>query len=448
MQEYSLFKSLGLKNPSEKKEDSDTPSEKKGYSDALAVKCFNKILKDCRFSKDWDVKGNVEITSLSSMEDFQCSSKERPDIIIYNKNEPEQIALTCEVQSSPMVWTEQKAILGATNLLRNLREISTKINSVTVFAIPNSYSLNCIIEIVVEWSELVFKVNETRYPDINKGIAKLKEVIKSNCRRPKLSPETFYFIKLSPSDLSFFDPPQKQLYSKTHLVVKSCESVFKVIYQPEEWASLQLVMQTFKKDAATHVYNPGVTWFEFCPRVFIINYAFLEFDHMFDFEARCCCTELVKGIHIALQELHHRSLAHNDVRLENILFNRIHEPILIDLDRATSVNTLFSYFNSAESCMYSFPKGVSPIMKSGIQTDNYQLGWLVASILTEDKQPKDKRVIGYHDRKWDKQPSCIRDNKFIASLIMKGVYDESLLTLLPQDTKTIQEVLEERHIQL
>ncbi len=104
---------------------------------------------------------------------------------------------------------------------------------------------------------------------------------------------------------------------------------------------------------------------------------------MFDFEAKYCCRELVGGIQVALKELHDLHISHNDVRLENLLFNSNHEPILVDLDRAVSVDTLFSYFNVTESCMYSFPEGVS--LDTGVQTDYFQLGWLVASILTEDK---------------------------------------------------------------
>ena len=423
---------LGLKNK-------PIDSTKKEDSDAVAVKCFKKILKDCHLLKKWGVKSNVEIPPLSEMADFQSSSKERPDIIIYNKNEEEKIALTCEVQSSPMFWTEQKAILGATNLLRNFRENSTDITSVTVFAIPNTYSQNCIIEIVVEWSNLLFKVTETRFSDIDNGITRLKEIISLNCHRlPKLSSKTFYFMKLSPSDLSLFEQPQNQLLSKTHLVVKSGDKVFKLLYQSEERESLQLVMQTFEEDPPAHVYNPKVAWFRFCPRVFVIQYTFLKYDHMFDCEAEHCCRELVKGIQVALKELHDRDISHNDIRLENILFNSNHEPILVDLDRAVSVDALFSYFNVTESCMYTFPKGVS--LDTGVQTDYFQLGWLVASILTKDKD-KD-----YHDREWETEPFYIRDNKFIASLITKGVYDQSLLNCLPQDTKTIQEVLEGRQL--
>ncbi len=58
--------------------------------------------------------------------------------------------------------------------------------------------------------------------------------------------------------------------------------------------------------------------------------------------------------------------------MSDYLFNANYVPTLIDLDRANSVDVLFSYFNVYESCMYLFPGKIS--FKTGIQTDHYQLG--------------------------------------------------------------------------
>ncbi len=90
--------------------------------------------------------------------------------------------------------------------------------------------------------------------------------------------------------------------------------------------------------------------------------------------------------------------------------------------------------------MYSFPADVSERFETGIQTDYYQLGWLVAAVLTKEEDAN----ANYHNRKWNTEPAYIRSNKFIASLIEQGMYNPSLLNELPPDTKTIQQVLEDR----
>ena len=414
-------------------------------SDALAKLCFKKILKDCRVPNEWGVQGNHEIQFLARMTDFQFSSKERPDIIICNEDRT-AIALTCEVQSSStMFGTEQKAILGATNLLRNFRETHIDITSVTVFAIPNTYSKNCVIEIVVKWKNLIFDVKETQFREVLPAIKRIKDVIKLNCSdlpRSQLSAKTDYFIKLSPTELALFAAPQKQLLSQTHLVIKSGDTVFKVLYQTDAAASLRFVMRVFadEDEKPQFVYKLKDSRLKSSPMLDVISYKFLKFDHLHKSEAKSCCREFVEGIKIALDELHDMGISHNDVRLENMLFNANYVPTLIDLDRAQPVDVLFSYFNKHESCMYSFPADVSERFETGIQTDYYQLGWLVAAVLTKEEDAN----ANYHNRKWNTEPAYIRSNKFIASLIEQGMYNPSLLNELPPDTKTIQQVLEDR----
>ena len=59
----------------------------------------------------------------------------------------------------------------------------------------------------------------------------------------------------------------------------------------------------------------------------------------------------------ALDELHSRGFAHNDVCLSNICFSDSCEPVFIDLDESSSTNDDVLALNS---CMYRKPPGVQP----------------------------------------------------------------------------------------
>jgi hypothetical protein len=56
-----------------------------------------------------------------------------------------------EVRSSPMVFTERKAILGAADMLRLLQCSDPSKLQVTTFALPNTEEPHCLIEIEVSW---------------------------------------------------------------------------------------------------------------------------------------------------------------------------------------------------------------------------------------------------------------------------------------------------------
>ena len=124
---WKIFETLGLK-------DSDLPVELegllgvkkllKGQNDKIAQICFQNILKTSNASKKWVVICD-SLIPLPSLADIIASPKSKPDILICNKDNECEIALIGEVQSSPMIWTEKKAILGATDLFRGLRETSS-----------------------------------------------------------------------------------------------------------------------------------------------------------------------------------------------------------------------------------------------------------------------------------------------------------------------------------
>ncbi len=81
-----------------------------------------------------------------------------------------------------MRHTERKSVLGATNLLRNYRECHDQRRSVIVFAISNATLKHCITEIEVEWKDFTFQVSMERFPILQDGIERIKQVLKHNCK--------------------------------------------------------------------------------------------------------------------------------------------------------------------------------------------------------------------------------------------------------------------------
>ena len=134
---------------------------------------------------------------------------------------------------------------------------------------------------------------------------------------------------------------------------------------------------------------------------------------------------MVQGIKTALDELHGLQLSHNDIRLPNICFNSSFQVVLIDIDRCYEIKELHPMFLSSsgvKSCMYDIRKMLE--LKSGHETDYFQLGWLVAWIM-------DSSGGDYHERKWISQDESVRNNHFIAALVTEGQYNTKYLEDLP-----------------
>ncbi len=91
-----------------------------------------------------------------------------------------------------------------------------------------------------------------------------------------------------------------------------------------------------------------------------------------------------------------------------------------------------------------------------VSTDFMQLGWLAAWLIV------DERKGNYHNRFWnvDCEPdftfrSClvnmrepvgneVKENMFISELIENKKFDENLLDCLPEDVKTVEDVIRAR----
>ena len=163
----------------------------------------------------------------------------------------------------------------------------------------------------------------------------------------------------------------------------------------------------------------------------VIRYDHLPFDYLTRIQARDCFKAFVRGVKNALDELHSLGVSHNDVWLENVLFNSEYVPVLIDLERAHKVSPFFG----DKSCMYNL-KPFGKDFNNGRKTDYYQLGWMAAWIIDESS-------VDYHSRKWSER-SLITENKFIVALITKGIFSDQFYSEIPPDKNTIEYVLRTR----
>ncbi len=91
---------------------------------------------------------------LNELPPFTTNSRQRSDVLVQFKGE---VGFRAEVRSSPMLFTERKAIIGAADFLRLQRcKGHTEIDTITTFAFPNCGS----IEITVSLCLLVVAAKE------------------------------------------------------------------------------------------------------------------------------------------------------------------------------------------------------------------------------------------------------------------------------------------------
>ena len=119
-----------------------------------------------------------------------------------------------------------------------------------------------------------------------------------------------------------------------------------------------------------------------------------------------CIRDFYSGVHDALEKVHNDlKLAHMDIRLNNICFDDLYRPILIDFDR--SMPLLSDIPDYGVSCMY--PAGKLPPEK----LDWIQVGWVLAWVLCET-------LDDYHAATWEVLPPHLKTSRTLRSLIQEG----------------------------
>jgi len=132
LQFYSLKDIVHLVNLNPKSLEARLQGQSKQINDKFAGEFMRAVCS--RVDPNFYVEVNVEIELLKQLPALSASSKERHDIVVYADGSKWNVLLTVEVRSSPMLWTERKAILGAANMVRLLRNTSDSVQKFTSFA--------------------------------------------------------------------------------------------------------------------------------------------------------------------------------------------------------------------------------------------------------------------------------------------------------------------------
>ena len=404
--------------------DSDSLAEKlqtdqhKQLNDHVA-KAFMEALCNS-IDPNLTVECNVEVEGMRYLPSLSSHPISRPDVVVFT-SQKKGVALTAEVQSSPMLFAERKAVLAAADFLRLLR-CTSDCTKVTTFALPNMQSQQCVVEIEISWENFNFVSNLKRYIDSQDGVRRIREVIRNQCNTLPHLPHTSSIgnslITLSPNDCELLcGGPAHQIAARSHLMAKCNQSVYKIVYDAAEFSSIHLYMSKARDDAGMCLIKPMWVHLDSAPMLKVYKYDYVPISPLKPEQAKRCLLPLVLGINCALGKLHALELSHNDLRLENVCFNRQFEVVLIDMDRCFHISQLYPMFTSSRSqssCMYD----IQHLRKTGSQTDYFQLGWLIAWVLDHSGD--------YHDREWHAVDATIRNDPFISALI-QGEFKKELL---------------------
>ena len=147
--------------------DSDSLAEKlqtdqhKQLNDHVA-KAFMEALCNS-IDPNLTVECNVEVEGMRYLPSLSSHPISRPDVVVFT-SQKKGVAVTAEVQSSPMLFAERKAVLAAADFLRLLR-CTSDCTKVTTFALPNMQAQQCVVEIEISWEKFKFVSNLKRYID-------------------------------------------------------------------------------------------------------------------------------------------------------------------------------------------------------------------------------------------------------------------------------------------
>ena len=112
-------------------------------------------------------------------------------MIVYDEQR-KKLLLLIEVQSSSMVYSERKAVIGAANVLRFLRNSDSSFEEFNSFVFPKKGEKQSVMKVTVTWMNFHFQYNLKRdqvesycTPMIHSFIPEAKKAIRKNIFRLK-----------------------------------------------------------------------------------------------------------------------------------------------------------------------------------------------------------------------------------------------------------------------
>ena len=345
----------------------------KGGHEDVAESCVKAIAEQCGVKVN--TRRNREVQLTSKLPPLVTSTHERADVLVYNK-EDTKVVLLVEVNSSPMLYTERKAVLGAADMLRLLRHTDKNFSVFTSFVFPKKECPQCVIKVTVKWQQLRFRYALQRLQDIQQAVGEVQDVLIHQMSAVPTLPKEIkpQLMLLSQDELNGLssDAPV-QLPSQRNIVVADAKYIYKVLCDVESALHLLVLLYVHRGIAGQpkHFVLP-------CPfqQETLFKYEKVHYSPLEVKDARKVLQTLSEKIKAALDELHEQGFMHCDVRLPNICFNEQLDAVLIDVDRACRTNDV-TWYGVVDSCMYIVPRGA----RDTFCLDFMQLGWLLAWVL-------------------------------------------------------------------
>ena len=383
----------------------------KGGHEDVAERCVKAIAEQCGVKVN--TRRNREVQLTSKLPPLVTSTHERADVLVYNK-EDTKVVLLVEVNSSPMLYTERKAVLGAADMLRLLRHTDKNFSVFTSFVFPKKECPQCVIKVTVKWQQLRFRYALQRLQDIQQAVGEVQDVLIHQMSAVPTLPKEIkpQLMLLSQDELNGLssDAPV-QLPSQRNIVVADAKYIYKVLCDVESVMNLALLyVHRGRAGQPKHFVLP-------CPfqQDTLFKYEKVHYSPLEVKDARKVLQTLSEKIKAALDELHEQGFMHCDVRLPNICFNEQLDAVLIDVDRACRTNNVTRHVGVVDSCMYIVPRGA----RDTFCLDFMQLGWLLAWVLHPEG--------AYHKRTWEDLPQSVRKDQFLSDLLNCGQYSQAKL---------------------
>lgn len=350
---------------------------------------------------------------LSELQAFHTSQVIKPDVTVVTTTDDLPV-LTVEVYSQSYNQTVKKALLNAIEQFRILRAYNSVIESCVGFVFPRNAEPSCVTKVEVKFVDFRFtytlepiaKQNVRR--EVNTALTRISPLVEHRSR--DYYP---YFIRLSTQDCNQFEINAEQVPTKSSIVIRSHNELVYWKYSPqvsELFGSIALVkLLTYTLMPCSVTIHNGLAF-----------YKFKGLSPPKDKEdAKKSLRPLLEQVKDALEELHHHSIAHMDLRLPNICYTCSSNPKvkLIDLDRCEP-----AYLEVTAHLLYHKSEMYTAGSKAWM---NYQLDWkalglMICSILggVEDRD--------YHCMiTQNKVTNGVHLHRFVKCLLDEGCWDDS-----------------------
>ena len=290
-----------------------------------------------------------------------------PDVAVYTKDLP--IMLIEIISSGQVHATIRQLILKLIDCMRYIRiDKGKKISSLKGLVLPAIDGASSAVVVTVSWSpeQLSFYI-ECHIIPLDEVKNAIVEILRQNTENLTVAPDLEFidgcFYPLTSDEMLRLEA---NLRNK-HPLLFSCQQQLQQLNSGPSWVFKfgNFILKKFHTINAKVLHQDETLQLSrslcvcktlvFNKKQHLYVYEYLK-PPLKRNEALKCFTELINGICEAVFELHNvLESAHCDIRLENVCFKKINEcycPILIDHERLTDGEDLFSIGGYEKSCMY------------------------------------------------------------------------------------------------